>query len=150
MQLTMDTNELYFFRDGVNSYIKKFINLHQNSITDKLLKNLEVLKNAPIDDRCSIINQEGWNRVAEGYYYCYFLQVRLAYGLAQLMYEREEYKLSHVCLMKAVMFLGFCTSYDNYLKMGTVKIDAKKFQIHRNHYDKAINKLSRLLNEKSY
>lgn len=146
----MDTNELYFFRDGVNSYIKKFINLHQNSITDKLLKNLEVLKNAPIDDRCSIINQVGWNSVAEGYYYCYFLQVRLAYGLALLMYEREEYKLSHVCLMKAVMFLEFCTSYDNYLKMGTVKIDAKTFQIQRKRYDNAINKLSHLLNEKSY
>lgn len=150
MQLTMDTNELYFFRDGVNSYIKKFINLHQNSITDKLLKNLEVLKNAPIDDRCSIINQEGWISVAEGYYYCYFLQVRLAYGLAQLMYEREEYKLSRVCLMKADMFLRFCTSYDYHLEGGTVKIDAKRFQIQRKRYDKAINKLSRLLNEKSY
>lgn len=150
MQLTMDTNELNFFRDGVNSYIKKFINLHQNSITDELLKNLEVWKNAPIDDRCSIINIVDWGSVAEGYYYCYFLQVRLAYGLAQLMYEREEYKLSRVCLMKAVMFLGFCTSYSGYLEGGTVKIDAKKFQIHRKHYDKVINKLSHLLNEKSY
>ena len=150
MQLTMDTNELNFFRDGVNSYIKKFINLHQNSITDILLKNLEVWKNAPIDDRCSIINKVDWSGVAEGYYYCYFLQVRLAYGLAQLMYEREEYKLSRVCLMKATMFLGFCTSYSGYLGNGTVKIDAEKFQIQRKRYDKAINKLSHLLNEKSY
>jgi hypothetical protein len=149
MQLTMDTNELNFFRDGVNSYIKRFINLHQNSITDELLKNLEVWKNAPIDDRCSIINQLDWSSVAEGYYYCYFLQVRLAYGLAQLMYEREEYKLSRVCLMKADMFLDFCSSYNGYLG-GTVKIDARGFQIQRKRYDKAINKLSRLLNEKSY
>lgn len=150
MQLTMDINELYFFRDGVNSYIKKFINLHQNSITDELLKNLEVWKNGPIDDRCSIINCTDWSSVAEGYYYCYFLQVRLAYGVAQLMYEREEYKLSRVCLMKADMFLGFCRSYSGYLGGGTVKIDAKKFQMHRKRYDKAINKLSHLLNEKSY
>ena len=33
---------------------------------------------------------------------------------------------------------------------GTFKIDAKKFQMHRKRYDKAINKLSHLLNEKSY
>lgn len=146
----MDTNELNFFRDGVNSYIKRFINLHQNSVTDKLLKNLDVWKNAPIDDRCSIINCMDWGSVAEGYYYCYFLQVRLAYGVAQLMYEREEYKLSRVCLMKADMFLGFCPSYSGYLGSGTVKIDAKKFQMQRKRYDKAINKLSHLLNEKSY
>lgn len=150
MQLTMDINELNFSRDGVNSYIKKFINLHQNSITDKLLKNLEVWKNAPIDDRCSIINQLDWSSTAEGYYYCYFLQIRLAYGVAQLMYEREEYKLSRVCLMKAVGFLDFCSSYNGYLEGGTVKIGAKRFQMHRKRYDKAINKLSHLLNEKSY
>ena len=140
MQLTMDINE----------FIRKFLKFHQNSITDKLLKALEVWKNAPLYDRCSIINQVNWGSVAEGYYYCYFLQIRLAYGVAQRLYEEGEFKDARMCLKKADEFMGFCLSYSGYLGRGTVKMNTQTFDMRKKHYDKAINKLSHLLNEKSY
>lgn len=139
MQLTMDINE----------FIRKFLNFHQNSITDKLLETLEDWKNAPLYDRCSIINQIDWSSVAEGYYYCYFLQIRLAYGVAQRLYEEGEFKDARMCLKKADGFMDFCSSYNGYLE-GTFKMNTQTFDMRKKHYDKAINKLSHLLNEKSY
>jgi hypothetical protein len=140
MQLTMDINE----------FIRKFLNFHQNSITDKLLKTLEDWKNAPLYDRCSIINQIYWGSVAEGYYYCYFLQIRLAYGVAQRLYEEGEFKDARMCLIKVDRFMDFCDSYHGYLGGGTVKMNRQTFDMRKKHYEKAINKLSHLLNEKSY
>jgi len=133
----------------INEFIRKFLNFHQNSITDKLLKTLEDWKNAPLYDRCSIISQIYWDSVAEGYYYYYFLQVRLAYGMALFLYETSDFINSRACLKKAKMFIRYAPTYDPYLG-DRHKQNLRAFEGKRTRYVKACDNLSRLLEKKNY
>ena len=135
----------------INDFIENFLTSHQNSRTNLLLQRFKLLKNtSPLSTKCSIINQEiVWTREKEGYYYYYFLQVRLAYGIALFLYETGDFINSRGCLEIAKRFIRYASSYDPYFG-DRHNQNPRAFECKITRYVKACDNLSRLLEEKNY
>lgn len=135
----------------INDFIENFLTSHQNSRTNSLLQRFKLVKNtSSLSSKCSFINQQVvWIREKEGYYYYYFLQVRLAYGIALFLYETGDFINSRECLQKAKMFIRYASTYNPYLG-DRHKQNLRAFERKRTRYVKACDNLSRLLEEKNY
>lgn len=130
-------------------FVKNFLNKHKNSYTHRLITNLQVNPHR-FSPACMIIDRcVSWGCSKEGFYYYYFLQVRLLLGLTQALYEDGELTEAKQVLVLTKKVMNYSHTYIDFHCNGSRQISRKFYCIYRNYYNKLYNNLKQLLNEKS-
>ena len=136
----------------IRDFIKKFIEQHPNTYTDKMVRRVDSYKDSYEDSYGVpmyrvIDNVVSWSNTEEGYYYYYFLQLRLALGVAQLFIENNDKvdainALTYVSELLSSYSFSFSSSK---LKEGGMMISKKEYLTHKSYYKKLFDRLHELI-----
>lgn len=134
----------------IRDFIKKFIEQHPNTYTDKMVRRVSSCE-VPIYQYRVIDNMVSWSNTKEGFYYYYFLQLRLALGVAQLFIENNDRDnavkaLTYVSELLRSYSFSFSSAK---IKEGNIMISEKEYLTHKSYYKKLFDRLYELIYKKS-
>ena len=118
----------------IDKFCIDFFEKNKNSKTATLLN---ALKNAcSVEDTCRIVdNAVSWGATSEGYYYFYILQIRLALELATAFYKEGNLARAMACYKVYQAIYNYTYEF-NPAKVGSIKIDRRRYFGLKIHYDR--------------
>ena len=132
-------------------FVKRFLKAHENSKTDKVLT---ILERHDLSLMCVIRvidNSLSWSSTNEGFYYFYFLQIRLLLAAALLLYEDREFGKCYEAIEIGQEIIRYCDHYESLRASRKMPISQAEFWKYRNYYVDRFQKIIvNLLNEKNY
>lgn len=126
-------------------FVKSFLKAHKNSETDKMLNVLKM--NYTYAPRV-IDNSLSWDSTNEGYYYFYFLQIRLLLATALLLYENMEHGNCWKAIEIGQEIIGYSDNYNRFRTSCKMPITEAEYRRYKNYYINRFQKIADLLNEK--
>jgi hypothetical protein len=131
-------------------FVKRFLKAHENSETNKMLTILE-RHNLYLANVIRVIdNSLSWASTNEGFYYFYFLQIRLLLAAALLLYEDRELDKCCEAIEIGQEIIRYSDHYQSLHASRKMPISQAEFWKYRNYYENRFQKISNLLNEKNY
>lgn len=130
-------------------FVKSFLKAHKNSETNKILTILEK-HNLSLANVIRVIdNSLSWASTNEGFYYFYFLQIRLLLAAALLLYEDRELDKCCEAIEIGQEIIRYSDHYDSLRVSCKMPISQAEYWKYRNYYVNRFQKISNLLNEKN-
>jgi hypothetical protein len=127
-------------------FVKRFLKAHKNSETDKMLNVLERdYTYAPRVIDSALL----WQGTDEGFYYFYFLQIRLLLATALLLYEDGEFDKCWTAIEKGQEIIGYSDVYKGLCVSRKMPITEAEYWRYKNYYKNRFQKIADLLNEKN-
>lgn len=131
-------------------FVKRFLKAHKNGETDNILTVLERHNLSLMCVIRVIDNALSWSSTNEGFYYFYFLQIRLLLAAALLLYEDKEFDKCCEAIEIGQEIINYSDHYQSLHASRKMPISQTEFWKYRNYYENRFQKISNLLNEKNY
>jgi hypothetical protein len=130
-------------------FVKRFLKAHKNYETDKILTILK-RHNLNFANVIRVIdNSLTWASTNEGFYYFYFLQIRLLLAAALLLYEDREFDKCCEAIEIGQEIIRYSDYYDSLRVSRKMPISQAEYWKYRNYYVNRFQKISNLLTEKN-
>jgi hypothetical protein len=119
----------------IDKFCIDFFNKNKNSKTFSLVH--AVVNAQSIKDKCRVVDKTvSWLSTSEGFYYFYFLQLRLALKLAIEFYKKDDFANAKVCYDVFRVIYRYTDYGFSLEKIGNTKIGKYRFSALKHHYRK--------------